>query len=501
MSKRKKRKLATDRCPANVLLREHLQALRLRNEDAYKQWCADRGFRRTIHKPWTQLEKERLIVTRELATASLKREKKQRRTTSDIIAQIFRGQVRDQDVDQPHLRAICRAYESTKKDRLTKNTTLRLLQHVEPLTDFMTAPRSVPGGGVDIMASYVHALINVARSRYGWVRPVEDWRPRTHNTARQFSSLVRHLFAKYPIPKFMDSVWFDLDGDLEDNRASRTQTWFKHIGQGHNIRTASLPIPYTKRMAHHFLTAPDDYSAHAALRWGQIHALGGNARVANAIRPTRIGQAFENDDFWITVIRFFIAHPMLDTVHYGPIIDFLQHQRFEATQEFVAPGVIQRQPPPQANLSMKGRDPLALLRQVERWHRQLAHEFNDSSLDWPRTDIPEFTFIEGRKGTESLKRWTIRELLTTKALVTEGRKMKHCVASYAHSCAKRRTSIWAMELETFLSKKKVLTVEVDPRYKVICQARGKHNASPDENARAILRRWATEAGLRAVQLC
>ena len=35
----------------------------------------------------------------------------------------------------------------------------------------------------------------------------------------------------------------------------------------------------------------------------------------------------------------------------------------------------------------------------------------------------------------NVKIWTITELLSTKALVAEGRTMKHCVATYARSCA------------------------------------------------------------------
>ena len=209
---------------------------------------------------------------------------------------------------------------------------------------------------------------------------------------------------------------------------------------GHSIRTVETPIPLTKRMAHYFAQAPDDCTVDQALRWGQVLGLGGTPRLAQALATTRLGEHFEHDDFWITVIRFFIDNPMLDLVHVGPIIDYLHDQRFVEREEFVAPGVFERRPPAQPNLSMKGRNPKALLRQVERWHHQLGNEAFDPRAQWPSSQIRGYDGIEGKEGSPSLRRWTIREILSSRALVAEGRAMHHCVASYARSCAEESSS-------------------------------------------------------------
>jgi hypothetical protein len=79
--------------------------------------------------------------------------------------------------------------------------------------------------------------------------------------------------------------------------------------------------------------------------------------------------------------------------------------------------------------------------------------------------------------------WTITELLDSHALVAEGRSMQHCVATYVSSCLHGKSSIWAMEVETDGERRKMLTVEVDPARKVICQARGKRNELPNEKCR------------------
>src|SRR5262249_16261642 len=110
----------------------------------------------------------------------------------------------------------------------------------------------------------------------------------------------------------------------------RQQGWFLHVGRGQNIRTADLPLPYTKRMAHEFMQAPADLTIKEAIRWGQIHGLGGSERLMHAVIGTRLGPPFMHDDFWITVLQFLIANPMLDLAHVGPIIDYIHQQRFAA---------------------------------------------------------------------------------------------------------------------------------------------------------------------------
>jgi PcfJ-like protein len=248
-------------------------------------------------------------------------------------------------------------------------------------------------------------------------------------------------------------------------------------------------------MAHHFMQAPADCTVEAALRWGQVHALGGDARLVRAVVGTRLGTSFDHDRFWASVVRFLIANPMLDLAHVGPIIDYIHHQKFTPQEVIVAPGVVERKSSPQPDFTMKGRTPASLLRQVEAWHRTLA-KVQQPKAEWPTSGIESFEFVEGTERGGTLKIWTITELLSTKSLVAEGRVMKHCVGSYARSCAHGVCSIWSLEVESIDGRSKVLTIEVQSATKLICQARGKCNALPAEKHRGILRRWAEQAGLQ-----
>ena len=166
----------------------------------------------------------------------------------------------------------------------------------------------------------------------------------------------------------MDCVWFD--GNVTH------QNWFKHIGTGQNIRTApDIPIPaHEKRWHSHFLKAPRHYTIEEALRWGQVHALGGDRYLADALRGTRLTGTLSNDGFWLNVIRFFIANPMLDVSHVHPIIDYIWHQKYENRRVFVERGVAREIGPAQPNFSMRGRTPETLLRHVDEWHGELGRE-------------------------------------------------------------------------------------------------------------------------------
>ncbi len=270
--------------------------------------------------------------------------------------------------------------------------------------------------------------------------------------------------------------------------------WYKHLGLGRNIRTADIPLTLTKRMAHEFSLAPDHYSVDMALRWGQVRGLGGSKELARSIVATRLGRSFAHEDFWRTVVHFFVNHPELELVHVAPIVDYLHDQRFEAQVECVEDGPVSDDPP-QPNLSMKGRTPRSLLRQVAEWHAWLRRTKRFQELRWPRSTIGEFRLeVEPHEGEPAC--WTIRELLSSGALYREGAAMHHCVACYAWSCWHRDTTIWSMQYEKGGRRHRVLTIEVDARTRRIWQASRRANAHPSARQRHILEQWARQEGLK-----
>jgi hypothetical protein len=341
-------------------------------------------------------------------------------------------------------------------------------------------------------AQYASGLLALCAHTGRWVRTPEDWKPRSHNAYWQFHALVRHLTVCYDVPVFMNSAW--LEGLTPAGVVH--QDWFLHVAQGENIRTAEgLPVPLTKRQAHLYLQAPTDFDVVSALRWAQVIELGGDDRLVRSILRTRAGTDFARDEFWLTVFRWLVAHPMLDAVHHGPILDYLHHQKFVATE----PNPRAEQPgqplrlPAQPNLTMKGRSPETLLAAVAEWHRRLGRAGTARPVAWPACGIVPFRYEEGTD--ESRKVYDIAELLSSRELDDEGRAMNHCVGTYAPSCASGKVSIWSLKVtDSFGQSTRLLTLEVHVEAHTIVQARQRYNAVPTEKELSLLCRWTGAGG-------
>jgi hypothetical protein len=341
-------------------------------------------------------------------------------------------------------------------------------------------------------------LLALALHHSDWLRPVENWFPNKQHVWPLFTSLAHHLLAVYPVPAFMTSVWFD----LPSGEVLPQHHWYKHLGLGRSIRTAPLPLRLTRAMAHWFTLAPPHYTVFAALRWAQVRGLGGSETLARAVVGTRLGKVMENEDFWESVLHFFINHPSLEFAQIGPVIDFLQHQKFEWTEGVSLEGMFGKQPPPRPDYTIKERTVASVLRQVEQWHKQLGQDRSQPSLSWQHSPFKGFRLVEGSESLGNMRAWTITELLTSRALFLEGRTMRHCVAACTERCARRQTSIWSMQLENHQGRHRVLTIEVDLSKRMVCQARKKCNRLPLAKEWSVMERWAAQEGLKiAESLC
>ncbi len=335
-------------------------------------------------------------------------------------------------------------------------------------------------------------LFALALHHDDWLRPVESWQPAGLNPRPIFRSLADHLFVRHSIPAFLISAWFD----SPRCRKLPQHEWFKHLGRGQNIRTAGLPLRFTKTMAHLFSQAPHQFSVIRAIRWAQVRGLGGSEALARAIAGTRLGTKLENEAFWESVLYFFINQRKCDLSQVGPIVDFLQYQRFEWSEGVSTSGIFGMQPPPQPNFTMKGRTAASMARLVVEWHKHLGQELDGPSLVWRRSPFKDFRFVDGSEDQGNMRVWTIAELLTSRDLRLEGKAMRHCVATYLKDCLRGTSSIWSLKLENRRGTHRVLTIELDPQRRLICQIRGRCNRLCSAAERGLVGRWAAEQGLK-----
>ncbi len=489
---------------------EHVKLLGLETVLEYQAWCREQGLSDAVHKSTRQRQKELELARRHEGEAALSEARHQNRRPEEAIRRIYRGESTGEGPSRPELQKVEAAFETLGGDRGARKALLTLLLHAEGHSDLFDAEPALARLGQREGNTYVEGLGALAGCHRQWIRKVEDWQPPSHNSRRQFGALARHLLAKYDVPVFMDSAWFHEDPEA----AHRQQDWFRHIGMGGNIRAADVPVRLTKKMAHLFLQAPDDYGVDEAIRWGQILGLGGDELLVRAVNGTRLGASFEAEGFWSTVIHFLVNHPMLDPEQVGPIVDYIHNQKY-CPQEVVGPGgVAETRDPPQPNFAVKGRSMDKLLRQVEAWHRQLAR---DNRLPHRHWEASGYSGLDHREQDEDGGdvHWTIRELLGTRELTAEGRGMHHCVASYANSCRRGSVSIWSMQAEDAGGRAhRVMTIAVNNKGRTITQARGRHNALPSgktprgkqqvmertyrarlRESRRILRLWREQEGL------
>ena len=335
----------------------------------------------------------------------------------------------------------------------------------------------------------VKALWSVVRYRTYWLAEIEDFKPASKNPYRVFAQMVRYLFAYYEMPVFMDNAFYT-QNDTHIH-------WYIHLGNGGNLRKAyHLPITLTTKMAHYVLKAPYDFTIEEALRYGQIVGMGGDMRLVRHILATQLGRGFEHEDFWETVIRFFVQNPMLDPAQIQPIVDFLQNIKYETRRVVRGRGQVEMLPPQQPDFSLKGRTVASVLRLVQEWHRELNRLPKVAFEEyWNGFTMPDFVYEAGNEWTGKV--YKIRQLFTAEELRKEGNAQSHCVASYNWSCAKGDSSIWSLTVEDSFSNnpKRLVTIELN-KSRFIVQIRGKYNRQPTDQELDIVERWALCHALR-----
>lgn len=479
------------------IMAEHIRCLHFDGQKEYFKWCKKNGFICSLNKDYRQRTEERKAAGAAYSEYKLKESRKFHKPETLILN--FLNNVKFDNFDRVISTDPLPPQASSLKDLIkpgNKKVMSELIHHClkvsKCLFEKVTRNRTM-----------LNCLVDVAEYSTYFIRDIKSWKPKSHNCERQFSSLLRHLFAKYEVPLFMDQAWTE---DTAANLTNRSiyRSWFLHLGTGQNFRSApNLPVALTKKQAHYFMRAPNEYNILNAIRYGQIVNLGGTVRLSNVLVTTLLGAnitSFDRyaksgqDEFWQSVIKWFIDNPMLDLVHAGPIIDWLNNQKFVTHALIDGVRVV-----PQPNLSMKKRDVIGTLASVEEWHKRLGREKAGYEYrNWEPCGIKDFEFTEGQN--QNVKVWKISEILTANGLTAEGRTMSHCVASYARSCHSGDSSIWSMTCRRVDGTKNELTIQVNNVTKRIVQVRGKFNILPTEQQLNVVNRWANREGLGIARL-
>ncbi|WP_420571061.1 PcfJ domain-containing protein [Kordia sp.] len=321
---------------------------------------------------------------------------------------------------------------------------------------------------------FLNALYQIAWFSGNYVREIHTWKRNSHNADKQLRSIIKHCFAKYEVPAFMYEAWLDV------NR--KYIAWFIDLGRGQSVKTLSkVPVKLTKKGAHQFLQAPANYTIEMALRRAQALAFGNDELLAQRIACTALSRNdFQHEPFWETVIQFFMKQTMLDFNKMTEIIDYVSYCIRQDNA-----------------YSIKGRTITSLTRQSDEWHTEQA--IHRASMVEVFTWKPTLnsSFIVTNKSERDVKTYRLFELCSSKELIVEGRKMNHCVASYARSCCVKVTSIFSLRCISFSKGHEILaTIEMDIRSQTIVQAKARFNKPITPIAKKIMKDWAAYHDLK-----
>ncbi len=337
----------------------------------------------------------------------------------------------------------------------------------------------------------IEALANLACSSQAYVRAIGAW-PGSGGAWRvAIGSLVQHLVAKYPMPRFLVSAWYLQDGE----ESERQRRWFIMHGSGRSFRSMDVPIKMTRRMEDIFLRSPDHMDINTAMRRAELIGLRISEGLAAAILSTRMATDLQCGEFWRTVWHFLRANTdEIDPTQVAPIIDFIHSIRQERMAVLTPNGTAYREPP-DAHFSMKGRTLKSMLRLMEERHRGLKSL--RGGLTWGNSMLrPLVVEVPPADPLELPRRWQFVELTSSRQLEDEGRMLQHCVASYASRCWQGACQIWSLRLTQENKARAISTLEIDPRSRAIVQARGMRNRYPSGKPLRLIRLWAEREGLR-----
>ena len=323
-----------------------------------------------------------------------------------------------------------------------------------------------------------------------WVRDFQNWKPqiKSQNTNRLRIDLAHHLFKKYPIPRFLDSLWTTSSNQLsfkKDKTVARDNSWvdfflpwYTALGRGDSLYRAGASVYLSRKETHLFTQAPLRLNPKQAVWWARACSFGANLGQANNIALSVVGDKpiLPIGDFWISVVRFFVQQDV-------------KSNEIQILKDYISAML------DQGPYSLKGRTRLSMLEASRQWHRVVQNKKEMSRHKWEPTGVPTWEYQTGNLEDKTLVTWMMREILTGNELIDEGHSQRHCVASYKNSCINRNTSIWTLRRKKgFQEWERTITAELNSNGDIV-QAKGFANRPPKPEEKHVLSKWALDNNL------
>lgn len=307
-----------------------------------------------------------------------------------------------------------------------------------------------------------------------YVRDPLLWECDSYNKQRQLHSFIRHLYCKYPVPRFLFKA-FESDPRVSTN-VPTLKEWLRIVGGGYSLRKATKGI-FTAQEVHQFLKAPSETPSDAAW-YAKCAAAGWEPKFIHAFLQKAPGFLFfENattNDYWQRIILFFTRYiKEIDVSTFNELLDFLRIQP--------------------TSFSFQGRTLTSLIRLSNEWHLHSKADGKTVGKTWIAMPIADWTWYDKQEKIE----WEVKQLTTGKQLAYESKVQQHCVWSYTYACQRGSARIFTLHSTDAVGDvRKHVTIEVDPTAMWIRQVRGKLNRRATPTEQRVVFHWAQDNGLR-----
>lgn len=330
-------------------------------------------------------------------------------------------------------------------------------------------------------------IVFLAREYKNWVRPLETWKCSGRNPRRLLASLCKHLLAQYPVPAVLENVFCP---DIYHSDKDTPAQWYLWIARGGNLRKAhDLPFEVNKKAAHFLFHAPRNLNPYDAIRWAKIRAMGGSKKLARFLAKDDRYSDWEDpeldDEVRWKLVQFLVNENCEDLGFVGKCYDFAvwcttgKVRMANGARHFL-------DRPDEGKFELKGATMASLQRRMEVFDKIREQLKNGDPESWESVGLGTAVW-ENEHGE-----WYMKELHTKSDLIQEGRRMKHCVATYAKACALNNSAIFTLCFRDKGSKRprvSMATLEIDKTTGAALEFLGKCNCEPGEKTRAAMEFW------------
>lgn len=343
---------------------------------------------------------------------------------------------------------------------------------------------------------------------------INSWKLKNKSETKAIEDLINYSFCRYKYPSFFKCMFFKSIFDealfqydnvtikkthIENKIFSATDKefldFFECIISGKSLYKEYFQFyDITKKETFIFITCNLDYikTPQHALLYAFLYSA-----LEQQNKKHEIKKYFDllNNSKKIQGLYSFSTYSFYKTKFIKDVISFLCKYDFNEVKDGFFEYMDFLNSKINENFSLKNRTLNSIKQLSNEWHIGVINrKYLNSDIEnsWASL-FNEKIWIESEDFNNSYSLWKCVELTNAKEIIDEGRKQKHCVANYISTCKSGLSHIFTM----FKPNESRITLEVKNynNLYILVQARKKYNYPPNNEDKAIIKKWCKEKNI------